>query len=109
MIQINGAVLFSWLIKSGAIRRGQMSQVPPIPENAFRIVLELAERQPRLDTLLLQAIREQERNEELKRISRTAYKQLFYDKRIVIKGQSATPSSSLAKGTTYVDILGYSG
>ena len=39
--------------------------------------------------------------------SRTEFKELFKKKRIRIKGQPAVPSSSLAKGTTYVDILGY--
>jgi hypothetical protein len=86
-----------------------MSQIPPLPKNAFRVVLELSERRSRLDAVLLQVIRDQDRNDELKRISRSAFKKLFNEKKILIKGQSATPSSALAKGTTYVDILGYEG
>lgn len=84
------------------------SNVPEQPENSFRIVLTLNHKQPRLDTILLEAIRAQDKNDELKRISRTAYKALFNEKRILIKGQCAKPSSSLAAGVTYVDILGYS-
>lgn len=60
-----------------------------------------------MDVILLEAIRGQEDNLELKRISRTAYKELFNQKKILIKGQAAKPSSALAKGITYVDILGY--
>lgn len=81
--------------------------IPEQPENSFRIVLTMNSRQPRLDTILLEAIRAQEKNPELKRISRTTFKDLFYEKRILIKGQCAKPSSSVATGTTYVDILGY--
>ena len=58
--------------------------------------------------VLLEAIRAQEKNDELKRISRTAYKALFNEKKILIKGQAAKPSSALAAGITYVDILGFS-
>jgi hypothetical protein len=43
----------------------------------------------------------------LREISRTKMKELFTTGRILIKGQRATPSSALAKGITYVDILGY--
>lgn len=84
-----------------------MANVPEQPENSLRIELVLNHRQPRIDTILLEAIRSQERNLELKRISRTAYKTLFNEKKILIKGQAAKPSSSLAAGTTYVDIIGY--
>ncbi len=84
-----------------------MSHVPDQPENSFRVVLTLNHRQPRLDTLLLEAIRAQEENSELQRISRTAFKTLFNEKKILIKGQAAKPSSSVAAGTTYVDILGF--
>ena len=76
---------------------------------AFRITLTLPHRQPRLDTVLLAEIRAQDRNLDLKRISRTAYKDLFNKKRIQIKGQNAKPSSGLATGTTEVDILGFEG
>lgn len=81
---------------------------PPQPENSFRIVITVNKRMPRLDVLLLEAIRAQDKNEDLKRVSRTIFKGLFNDKKILIKGQAAKPSSSLATGTTYVDILGYS-
>ena len=80
---------------------------PKKPENSFRVVLTLNSRQPRLDALLLEALRNQDRNEELKRISRSAFKELFNTKRILIKGQSAKPSSAMATGITYVDILGF--
>lgn len=78
-------------------------------QKAFRITLNLPYRQPRLDTVLLAEIRAQDRNLDLKRISRTAYKELFNKKRITIKGQNAKPSSSLHTGTTDVDILGFEG
>lgn len=81
--------------------------VPAQPANSFRITLTLNQKLPRIDTVLLEAIRNQEDNLELKRISRTAYKALFNEKKILIKGQAAKPSSALAAGTTYVDILGY--
>lgn len=84
-----------------------MSHVPEQPANSFRIILTINQRLPRLDTVLLEAIRSQEDNLELKRISRTAYKALFNEKKILIKGQAAKPSSSVAAGITYVDILGY--
>lgn len=73
----------------------------------FRVTLNLNHRQPRLDTILLAELRAQDTNLELKAISRTAYKDLFYNKRIRIKGQNAKPSSSLAAGTTEIDILGF--
>ena len=81
--------------------------VPAQPKDSFRIVLTVNKRLPRLDGILLEAIRAQDKNDELKRISRTIFKGLFNDKKILIKGQCAKPSSSLATGTTYVDILGY--
>lgn len=84
-----------------------MSNIPEQPKNSFRIILTLNHKLPRLDTVLLEAIRGQEDNLELKRISRTAYKALFNEKKILIKGQAAKPSSGLAAGITYVDILGY--
>lgn len=84
-----------------------MSHIPEQPPASLRLTLTLNHKQPRLDTILLEAIRGQEQNLELKRISRTAYKALFNEKRILIKGQCSKPSSALAAGTTYVDILGY--
>lgn len=81
--------------------------IPPRPPKSFRIILDLAARAPRIDTVLLQALRDQDENMALKHISRTAYKELFDKKRIHIKGQNTRPSSALAKGITYVDILGF--
>ncbi len=81
--------------------------IPPRPPNSFRIVLDLEMRQKRIDTVLLQALRDQNENILLKQISRLAFKKLFDDKKIQIKGQNARPSSALAKGLTYIDILGY--
>jgi hypothetical protein len=81
--------------------------VPEQPAHAFRIVLELKAPAPRLDQVLLTALRGQARNQTLMRISRTDFKELFKKRKIRIKGQIATPSSGLAKGTTYVDILGF--
>ncbi len=85
-----------------------MNNIPDQAKNSFRIILELPFKQPRIDTVLLAAIRSQDRNPTLKAISRTAYKDLFKQKKILIKGQSTRPSSALAAGTTYVDILGFS-
>ena len=76
---------------------------PPIP-GAFRIKLVMNSRQPRLDIHLLEALRASEHG-ALKRVSRSQFKRLFDDKKILIKGQPARPSSSLAAGITWVDIL----
>lgn len=80
---------------------------PEQPAGSFRVELTLNYKQPRLDTLLLEAIRAQEQNQKLKRVSRSAFKALFNEKKILIKGQAAKPSSALAAGTTFVDILGF--
>jgi hypothetical protein len=80
---------------------------PEKPENSFRITLTVLTAKPRIDQVLLEELRKQGRNTLLKRISRTEFKELFKKKRIRIKGQPATPSSSLAAGSTVVDILGY--
>ena len=80
---------------------------PAQPENSFRIAINLDRPEPRIDNVLLNALREQNENETLKAMSRTLLKNLFAEKRILIKGQRAKSSSSLATGTTYVDILGY--
>ena len=82
-------------------------QIPPQPANSFRIVLELNRAEKRLDNVLLQAIRAQNENLDLREVSRTTFKDLFNNGKIQIKGQNARPSSAVAKGTTYVDILGY--
>lgn len=81
--------------------------IPEKPANSFRVILNLDNPEPRMDNVLLNALREQNENETLKNISRGALKDLFNNKKILIKGQRAKSNSSLAKGTTYVDILGY--
>lgn len=84
-----------------------MTHTPPQPPESFRIALELSSGGHRIDAVLLEELRKQDRNAALKNISRTALKKLFKDKKIQIKGQSAVPSSSLAAGITYVDLLGF--
>lgn len=79
--------------------------VPAIPANAFRIAITLDYPQSRMDNVLLEALRSQEENITMRNLSRTGLKNLFNEKKIMIKGQRAKSSSSLAKGTTYVDIL----
>ena len=74
---------------------------------SFRVTLELSNSLPRLDSILLEELRKQDRNAALKRITRSQYKALFHEKRITIKGQNAKPSSGLARGRTDIDILGY--
>ncbi len=81
--------------------------IPPQPANSFRIVLNLELRQKRIDTVLLQALRDQNDNMTLKHITRTEFKKLFDNKKIQIKGQNTRPSSALATGVTYIDILGF--
>jgi 23S rRNA-/tRNA-specific pseudouridylate synthase len=75
------------------------------PKNSIRITITLSTPRSRIDQVLIEELRKQTANPELKNISRTAFKELFKNKKVRIKGQSAVPSSSLAKGTTYVDIL----
>jgi len=84
-----------------------MANIPPQPKNSFRVTLELSSKQPRLDSLLMEALRAQNKNLDLRNLSRAAFKQLFKEKRILIKEQPARPASSLSSGTTYVDILGF--
>lgn len=79
----------------------------PRPENSFRVTLTLSSPCKRLDQPLLEALRKQDLNHVLRNVSRTEFKDLFKRKRIRIKGQIATPSSALAAGTTYIDILGF--
>lgn len=81
--------------------------IPPRPAKSFRVVLEMNSSGKRLDAVLLAALKEQNDNLNLREITRTKFKALFTDGKILIKGQRATPSSSLARGTTYIDILGY--
>ena len=78
----------------------------PMP-NSYRIVLQLENAEPRMDNVLLKALRDQDENQKLKMLSRTALKDLFNEKKIFIKGQRAKSSSALSKGVTYVDILGF--
>lgn len=82
-------------------------QIPVQPPQSFRIVLDLNSRQSRMDNSLLAALKNQKENLNLKIISRQALKNLFLEGRIQIKGQRAKPSSGLAVGLTYVDILGF--
>lgn len=79
--------------------------VPALPANAFRVTLDLSYGESRMDNVLLEALRNQDENITLKNISRSGLKNLFNQKKIMIKGQRAKCSSALAKGITYVDIL----
>lgn len=81
--------------------------VPPKPANSFRITLDLHQSQKRLDTILLQQFKIQNEDLKLKEVSRSKLKELFSQGKILIKGQRANPSSGVAKGITYVDILGF--
>ena len=92
---------------SWAIPFDMSDYIPPVPPKSARIVLELNRSENRLDSVLLAAIKQQNGNLNLREITRTKYKELFKTGQILIKGQRATPSSSVAKGITYVDILGY--
>ncbi|MBX3039608.1 MAG: hypothetical protein KF789_02730 [Bdellovibrionaceae bacterium] len=81
--------------------------IPPQPPRSFRVVLDLSKAAKRLDVVLLAALRDQKENLNLHTISRVAFKKLFTEGRVLIKGQRATVSSGVAKGITYIDILGY--
>jgi hypothetical protein len=80
---------------------------PEKPKKAFRLTLNLTSPKPRLDQVILEELRKQNRSLALRNISRIAFKELFKKRKVRIKGQPAVPSSSLARGITYVDILGY--
>jgi hypothetical protein len=80
---------------------------PPPPEGAVRVTLRLSSGGHRIDAVLLEELRNNAEQSALRNISRAGLKRLFKERRIVIKGQSAVPSSSLAAGTTFVDILGF--
>jgi hypothetical protein len=84
-----------------------MNHIPEQPKNTYRITLDLAYGESRMDNILLNALRDQNENEALKMISRSQLKDLFAKKKILIKGQRAKSSSALAKGITYVDIIGF--
>ena len=86
-----------------------MNTIEPVkkPANSFRVKIELGCSRPRVDQVLIEELRKQKENLQLKNISRMGLKKLFKARSIQIKGQSAIPSSGLAQGTTYVDILGF--
>lgn len=81
--------------------------IPAKPANSARIVLTLNYPESRMDNVLLKACRDQDENANLKIISRGALKALFTAGKVMIKGQRAKSSSALAKGVTYVDIIGF--
>ena len=81
--------------------------IPAIRENAYRITLELSSYEPRLDSVLMKACRNETKNPKLQAITRAQFKTLFKGKKIIIKDQPARASSSLSSGTTYVDIVGF--
>ena len=81
------------------------NHVPPQPANSVRITLDLTVAEPRLDNALLKVIKHN-KDLEFGEISRSTLKKLFSEGKIQIKGQNARPSSSIAAGITYVDILG---
>ncbi len=88
--------------------KAYMSTSEPVrPPNSFRVTITLDQGVDRMDNVLLDACRKQEDHPQLHTISRAALKQLFNDKKIMIKGQRAKSNSSLAAGITYVDILGF--
>lgn len=82
-----------------------IDKTPAQPANSHRITIEIYARVSRMDTTLLNALKEQKEDLALRNISRQGLKNLFLDGKIQIKGQRAKPSSALAKGITYVDIL----
>jgi hypothetical protein len=81
------------------------NNIPAQPANSFRITITLDWGADRLDGVLLDALKKQTESEKYKNVSRSALKTLFSDGKVTIKGQRAKPSSSLAKGVTYIDIL----
>jgi hypothetical protein len=87
--------------------RQTMENIPDKPKNSFRVTLVLSSPRRRIDQVLIEELRKQNRNLLLKNISRTEFKEIFKKKRVRIKGQAAQPSSALAQGTTFVDILGF--
>jgi hypothetical protein len=80
-------------------------KIPVQPENSFRVTLELETAQDRLDIVLMEALKNQTDNEELKLISKAHLKRLFTEKKVLIKGQNAKQKSPINSGTTYIDIL----
>ena len=86
-------------------KKGASEHEPASVPGAFRVVINQSFKGARLDGELLRALREQKDHLDLRNISREKFKKLFNDKKILIKGQPARPSSTLASGVTYVDIL----
>lgn len=80
--------------------------IPSQPAKSFRVILELDKPEKRLDSVLLVALKAQTERPALQNISRAKFKELFSAGKILIKGQRTKPTSSLARGITYVDILG---
>ena len=80
-------------------------KIPEQPPHSFRVIIERNSRISRMDNTLLEALKKQDDDINFKNISRAALKNLFTTGRVQIKGQRAKPSSALAVGTTYVDIL----
>lgn len=80
-------------------------KTPEQPENSFRVTLELEAPEPRLDKILLDALKAQKENEELNLISKAHLKRLFTEKKVLIKGQNAKAKSPIHTGITYIDIL----
>lgn len=78
---------------------------PKIPGNSFRVTLKLDEREPRLDIVLMEALKTQNENQDLKVISKIQLKKLFSEKRVLIKGQNAKAKSPVNSGVTYIDIM----
>lgn len=83
------------------------NNIPVQPKNSARVVINLAWPEDRMDNVLLETIRNQQENMKLKNVSRSGLKKLFNEGKIQIKGQRAKTSSALAKGVTYVDIIGF--
>jgi len=84
-----------------------MISEPTKPANSYRLTLNLTSPRSRIDQVLREELKKQKDNLALANMSRLGFKELFKKKRIRIKGQPAVPSSSLAKGTTFVDIIGF--
>jgi hypothetical protein len=87
------------------LRKRMTYKTPQQPENSFRVTLELQAPQPRLDIVLLDALKQQNENESLSSISKAHLKRLFTEKKVLIKGQNAKVKSPINSGITYIDIL----
>ena len=61
--------------------------IPEKPADCFRITLNLEHAQDRMDNVLLEALRSQDENSDLKNISRTALKNLLLYSLIKAIGQ----------------------